>query len=137
MSRNQKSKNALIGRSRFSNAVRFKLSCVRVSLFLLCLSSAACSSVPMITVPEAEYLGLQRQVRVLTREVADTKEDFEKERGEQLRSREYLRKVEHPLTLKEEQERSCKENAPKFEYYGSTFSEEQQRHFDLYTKEDK
>lgn len=132
-----------------------------LTLVLLASWLTACSSVPQVTIPEEEYLGLQRKVRVLEREVADTKADYEAERGEQLRSREYLRKVEHPLTLKEEQERSgqscsqklsekdaqleevtlrnlalefVQKNPQEWEYYGSTYSPQEDKHFNLYIK---
>jgi hypothetical protein len=90
----------------------------------------SCSTAPMVSITEEEHLGLQRQVRVLSRELEESRKDYEQERGENLKVREQIRKMEHPMTLREE---AC--SAPsEYEYYGSTFSEELQRHFNLYTR---
>lgn len=99
----------------------------------LSLGLIACAGIPKVTVLESEYEGLKTENRRLARELSEAKEDYEKERQESLKQREYLRKVEHPMSLLEEKKRAEEENCG-VEYYGSTYSEEQGRHFDLWTK---
>lgn len=109
---------------------------VWILLFVLG-TTAACSSVPKVTITEEEHLTLQRRVRVLERELAETTADYEAAKGEALLTRERIRTIEYPMTALEQKQLenagSCKDR-PEYDYYGSTYSEEKQRSYDLFTK---